>query len=71
MCAWWQQNQIINLEHIGNALFGNSPCLHSPQQMPTFFKYTLGNTYMLYVFDMAIDQGHILEQAGSDIENWL
>ena len=37
--------------------------------MPAFFKYTLGNTYMLYIFDMAIDQGHILEQAGSDIEN--
>ena len=38
--------------------------------MPAFFKYTLGNTYM-YVFDMATDQGRILEQAGSDIENWL
>ena len=25
---------------------------------------------MLYVFDMATDQGRILEQAGSDIENW-
>ena len=39
--------------------------------MPAFFKCTLSNTYMLYVFDMATDQGHILEQAGSDIENWL
>ena len=35
--------------------------------MPAFFKYTLGNTYM-YVFDMATDQGCILEQAGSDIK---
>ena len=26
---------------------------------------------MLYVFAMATDQGRILEQAGSDIENWL
>ena len=41
------------------------------RQMPAFFKYTLGNTYMLYIFDMAIDPGHILEQAGSDTENWL
>ena len=32
--------------------------------MPAFFKCTLGNTYMLYVFDMATDQGRILEQAG-------
>ena len=23
--------------------------------MPAFFKFTLGNTYMLYVFDMATD----------------
>ena len=37
--------------------------------MPAFFLCTLGNTYMLYVFDMATDQGRILEQAGSDIEN--
>ena len=29
------------------------------------------NTYMLYVFDMATDQERILEQTGSDIENWL
>ena len=35
--------------------------------MPAFFKCTLSNIYMLYVFDMATDQGHILEQAGSDI----
>ena len=35
------------------------------------FKCTLGNTYMLYVFDMATDQRCILEQAGSDIEGWL
>ena len=27
------------------------------------------NTYMLYVFDMSTNQGRILEQAGSDIEN--
>ena len=27
--------------------------------------------YMLHVFDMENDQGRILEQAGSDIENWL
>ena len=31
--------------------------------MPAFFKCTLSNTYMLYVFDMATDQGDILEQA--------
>ena len=36
-----------------------------------FQVHTIGNTYMLYVFDMATDQGRILEQAGSDIENWL
>ena len=27
--------------------------------------------YIVYVFDMATDQGRILEQAGSNIENWL
>ena len=36
-----------------------------------FQVHTIGNTYMLYVFDMATDQGRISEQAGSDIENWL
>ena len=36
-----------------------------------FSSAQLGNTYMLYVFDMTTDQGHILEQARSDIENWL
>ena len=38
-------------------------------KMPAFFKCTLGNTYMLHVFDMATDQGRILGQAGDDIEN--
>ena len=36
-----------------------------------FQVHTIGNTYMLHVFDMATDQGRILEQAGSDIDNWL
>ena len=37
-----------------------------------FSFFTLGNTYMSYIFDMALtDQRRILEKAGSDIENWL
>ena len=56
---------------ISVTLHGDSPCLHELRQMPAFFKCALGNTYMLYVFDMATDQGRILEQAGSDIDKWL
>ena len=42
--------------------FSRGRCLHFS---------SIGNNYTLYVFDMATDQGRILELAGSDIENWL